>query len=53
MIVLLLIRLLAICVTKVYIIDGILISDTSNVRIEATAIKSIDILNMETTKGIY
>ena len=38
---------------KIYIIDGNLISDTTNVRIELDFIKSIDILNMANTKGIY
>ena len=37
---------------KVYIIDGNLISDTSNVRLETSAIKSIDILNTAETKEI-
>jgi len=38
---------------KVYIIDGNLITDTTNVRIEVSFIKSIDILNMADAKGIY
>jgi len=38
---------------RLYIIDGNLISDTTNVRIEKTYIKSIDIVNMADTKGIY
>lgn len=39
---------------KIYIIDGNLISDTTNVRIEVTSIKSIDILNMaEESKQMY
>jgi len=38
---------------KVYIIDGNRISDTSNVRIEESFIKSINILNMADTKGIF
>jgi len=38
---------------KMYIVDGLVISDTSKVRIEVSFIKSIDILNMAETPGLY